>query len=103
MGSKTQKQSSSFAWLPYFFGATYQNGKNVPNNKKIYQIATNYTSLPYNRPNGHIKYQIRPLQDPLKCTQIRIFGLKICHLATLRKTETSGFLGLFFTVFKARL
>jgi hypothetical protein len=30
-------------------------------------------------------YQHRPLQDPLKFTQIGNFGLKTNHLATLRK------------------
>jgi hypothetical protein len=33
------------------------------------------------RPSAHKMYQ--PLQVPPKFTQIRIFGLKICHLATL--------------------
>jgi hypothetical protein len=36
-----------------------------------------------NRPNVHKLYQHLPLQDPPKSTQIAIFGLKICHLATL--------------------
>jgi hypothetical protein len=36
-----------------------------------------------NRPNARKIYQHLPLQDPPKCTQIRIFGLKIYHLATL--------------------
>jgi hypothetical protein len=34
------------------------------------------------RPNGHKIYQPLPLQVPPKFTQIMIFGLKICHLAT---------------------
>jgi hypothetical protein len=42
-----------------------------------------YNKLPQYRQNGHIIYQHRPLQDPPKFTQIWIFGLKICHLATL--------------------
>jgi hypothetical protein len=48
-----------------FLGITYQNKKNVPNNRKIYQKATKCTNI-------------------LNCkTQIGIFCLKICHLATL--------------------
>jgi hypothetical protein len=35
------------------------------------------------RPNGHKIYQHLPLLDPPKFTQIWIFCLKICHLATL--------------------
>jgi hypothetical protein len=45
------------------------------------------------KPNGHkidqmgvnVIYQHLPLQDPPKLTQIGIFGLKICHLATLNR------------------
>jgi hypothetical protein len=36
-------------------------------------------------------YQHLPLQDPQKFTQIGIFGLKICHLATM----VAGALALF--------
>jgi hypothetical protein len=46
-------------------------GKNIPNNRKIYQMAIKYT-----------KKQPLQLQDPPKVTQIGILGLKICHLAT---------------------
>jgi hypothetical protein len=66
-----------------FLGTTYQNGK-------IYRITIKYTKWPQtisngrkNRQNGHKKYQHLPLQVPPKFTQTRIFGLKICHLATL--------------------
>jgi hypothetical protein len=38
-------------------------------------------------PNGHKEYRHLPLQDPPKFIQIWIFGLKICHLATLRATQ----------------
>jgi hypothetical protein len=34
-------------------------------------------------PNGLRIYQPSPFQDPTKFTQIKIFGLKIYHLATL--------------------
>jgi hypothetical protein len=50
-------------------------GKNIPNRKKtqnyykIYQIATKYTNLLQNIPNGHKIYQHRPLQDSQKLTQ----------------------------------
>jgi hypothetical protein len=57
---------------------------------KIYQITAKYNKWPQNMPNGrkiekngHKIYQHLPLQDPPKFTQIGIFGLKICHLATL--------------------
>jgi hypothetical protein len=39
-----------------------------------------HTKTGENTPNGHKNI---PLQDPPKFTQIRIFGLKIYHLATL--------------------
>jgi hypothetical protein len=46
-------------------------------------MATKYTKWPNNRPNGHIIYEHLPLQHPEKFTQTGVFGLKICHLATL--------------------
>jgi hypothetical protein len=46
-----------------------KTGENIPNDQKI--------------PNGRKIYQHYPLQDPPKFTQIGIFALKICHLATL--------------------
>jgi hypothetical protein len=42
----------------------------------MYQIATEKT-------NGHKIDQNLPLQVAPKFTQIRIFGMKTCHLATL--------------------
>jgi hypothetical protein len=45
-------------------------------------MATEYTKLPEVGPNGHKIYHL-PLKVPPKFTQIGIFGLKICHLATL--------------------
>jgi hypothetical protein len=82
-----------YAWESYltavqgcqiFRGTIFQNGENIPK-------YTKYTNVPLNIPNGHkicipndLKlYQYLPLQDPPKCTQIGIFGLKINHLATL--------------------
>jgi hypothetical protein len=46
-------------------------------------MATKYIKWPQNIPNGHKIYQRLPLQDSPKLIQIGIFGLKICHLATL--------------------
>jgi hypothetical protein len=57
--------------------------QNIPNSHKIYQMATTFTKWPYFIPNGHKIYQHFPHKDPLKFTQIVIFGLKIYHLATL--------------------
>jgi hypothetical protein len=58
----------------FFFVQHTKTGKNIPNNHKIYQIATKYTKLPQNRPKGYKIYQQLPLQDPPKFTQIGIFG-----------------------------
>jgi hypothetical protein len=60
-----------------------QTRKDIPNNHKIYPIATKYTKWPLNIPNGRKNCQPLRSQDPPKFTQIEIFGLKICHLATL--------------------
>jgi hypothetical protein len=57
----------------------------------MYTITIKYTKWPQNIPNGRtidqiaVKYvdQYLQLQEPPKFTQIGIFGLKICHLATL--------------------
>jgi hypothetical protein len=57
--------------------------QNIPNGHKIYQMATKYTKCPNDRPKGHKMHTHVPFQDPPKFTQFRIFGLKICHLATL--------------------
>jgi hypothetical protein len=48
-------------------------------------MSTKYSKCSQNRPIGHKTYQHLPLQDPPKFAQIGIFGLKICHLATLAK------------------
>jgi hypothetical protein len=79
---------------------TYQNGKNVPNNHKIYQISAifipngnkidqisqNTTNGNRIDPNGNKLCQPLPLQELLKFTQFGILGLKIRHLATLHVT-----------------
>jgi hypothetical protein len=41
-----------------FLGATYQNGKNIPNNHKIYHITIKYTKCQWNIPNNHKIYQM---------------------------------------------
>jgi hypothetical protein len=50
--------------------------------------------VPQNIPNGHLIYQHFPLKDPPKFTQIGIFGLKICHLATLLYKRAARFFSL---------
>jgi hypothetical protein len=45
-----------------------------------------YTKWSQNIANGRKMYQHFPLQDPSKFTQIGIFGLKMCHLATMLQT-----------------
>jgi hypothetical protein len=53
-----------------------KTGKISPiGNHEIYQMATKYIYIPNSG-------KIDPM-DPPKFTQIWIFGLKICHLATL--------------------
>jgi hypothetical protein len=51
-------------------GKNYQITTKLPNGNKIYQMAIEI-------------YQHLSMQDTPKFTQIRIFGLKIYHLATL--------------------
>jgi hypothetical protein len=52
-----------------------KTGKNIPNDHKIYKMATKYTKWPYNRPTAS--------KEPQQSIQIGIFGLKIYHLAAL--------------------
>jgi hypothetical protein len=53
-----------------------KTGKHVPNVQKI-------TKWPLNIPNGHRIYNKFRFQGTPKYTQSGIFGMKICHLATL--------------------
>jgi hypothetical protein len=53
-------------------------------------MATAYTKMPQNRPNGHKIYQHSPLQDPRKFTKIGFFGLKIYHLTIWFDTSNRG-------------
>jgi hypothetical protein len=57
--------------------------QNIPNDHKIHQMTTKYTKWLQNIPNGPKINLHLPLQVPPKFTQIIIFVLKICHLATL--------------------
>jgi hypothetical protein len=52
---------------------TFQIGKNITNDHKLYQAAINYAKWPYNIPNGHKIYQQLPLKGPPKFTQILDF------------------------------
>jgi hypothetical protein len=61
---------------------TYQNGKYILNDYKIYQMAIKYTKWPKNTRNGRKIFQHFTFRDPPKYTQIGIFGMKIYHLAT---------------------
>jgi hypothetical protein len=72
-------------------------GINIPKLEKYTKYVTiKYTKSPQsipdgrNRPIGHKIYRYISLQDPSKCTQILIFGLKICHLAALGETRFPG-------------
>jgi hypothetical protein len=58
----------------------------IPKRTKLYQKALKYTIWPWSRQDGPKNTQHLPLQDLPKFTQIRIFGLKIYHLATLVET-----------------
>jgi hypothetical protein len=58
--------------------------KNIPNNHKIYQMDTKYTKKrKIEQMAINYLYQYLRLQDLPKFTKNWIFGLKICHLATL--------------------
>jgi hypothetical protein len=78
------------AGLPDFSCYNIPKRKNIPNNQKIGIPNGWKICIPNGHkigipniykiciPNGHL-----PLQDPPKFTKISIFGLEICHLATL--------------------
>jgi hypothetical protein len=88
-----------------FLGAKYQNGKNITNNHKIYQMSIKCTKWPQNIPNGRqidqtaikyihqmaVQYRYLPTSSiarPPKCTRNGIFGLRICNLATLSRKRS---------------
>jgi hypothetical protein len=80
--------------LPDFSWFNIPEWKKIPNNHKIYQTTIQYIQWQYNRPNGHKICQHLPLLDHPKLTQIGIFGLKICHLATLGRSRLYPFSGI---------
>jgi hypothetical protein len=56
----------------------------------MYQMAIKYVKWPLNRPNGHYIYlQTSSIEVPPKFTQIKVLGLKKCHLAILLQTSHS--------------
>jgi hypothetical protein len=66
---KTVRWQKSSTGLPDF------SWYNTPKREKIYQITIKYTNRPENIPTASIARA--------QFAQIRIFGFKICHLATL--------------------
>jgi hypothetical protein len=58
---------------------------------KIYQITVEYTKWPQNILNGcktdQMAVKYTNIFNPPKISQIWIFGLKLCHLATLVEGE----------------
>jgi hypothetical protein len=74
------------AELPDFSWCNILNSREkYPNDHKIYEKAINYRQWQKNTPNSHKIYQHFSLQGTPKFTQVGIFGLKICHLATMEK------------------
>jgi hypothetical protein len=66
-----------------------QNRKNVPKEHIMYQMVIKYSKCPQKITDGHKIYQHLPTLGTPKFTQIRIFGLKTNHLATLVLTHPS--------------
>jgi hypothetical protein len=56
-----------------YLGTKYQNGENIPNCHKIYQVAIKYFPWPLNKQNGHKIYQDFTLKNPPKFTKIGSF------------------------------
>jgi hypothetical protein len=75
-----------------FLGKTYQDGKNIPNDKQVHQMAIKNSKWLYDRPNGHKLYQHRTLKGPTKFTLIGSFGLKMYHPATMLGMRQSSFI-----------
>jgi hypothetical protein len=88
-------------WCVY----TLAKSENKQFSKLSYQFFWQLYQMAVNRPNDHKIRQHLPLQDPPKYTQIRIFGLKTNHLATLRHyPRASGMnkLALLVRILRAR-
>jgi hypothetical protein len=47
-------------YVHIFLGTTYQKGKNVSNDHKLYKMVTKYTKWSQNIPNGHKINQMPP-------------------------------------------
>jgi hypothetical protein len=63
-------------------------------------MAQKNTQWFYNIPNGCEMHQHFSFQGPPKYTQIVIFGMQTCHLATLLQILFSGFMKLFWLFFR---
>jgi hypothetical protein len=74
------------AGLPEFWGTTYQNGKNIQKDHKMYQMAIKYGD------QMAIKYTCILFARPSKIYPNWDFGLKIYHLATLSRILTVRFI-----------
>jgi hypothetical protein len=50
-----------------FLGTTYQNGENVPKNKKNYQMVTKYTNIAYCKAihNWESRFENMPFGNPV--------------------------------------
>jgi hypothetical protein len=71
VGSKIRSKNWPLARVARFFLVqTYQIGKNITNDHKLYQTAINYTKWRYNIPKGHKIYQHLPFKGSPKFTQI---------------------------------
>jgi hypothetical protein len=75
-------------WL-IILDTTYQKGKNIPNDHKMYQMDIKYTKWQSIIPNGHNIYQHFPIHSKalLNIPKFGFLSLKIYHLATLLKTK----------------
>jgi hypothetical protein len=60
----------------FFLFQTYQIGKNITNDHKLYKTGINYTKWPLNIRNGHKIRQHLPFKGPPKFTQIWDFGFE---------------------------
>jgi hypothetical protein len=89
-----------------FLGATYQDGENIPKDRKIYQLAVKYTKWPQNVPNGHKMYQMAVkytiILNRKTLPNLPKSGFLVCkyvyHLATLAHGVLSARVARFFLV-----
>jgi hypothetical protein len=76
----------------FFLARDTKTSKNVPNERKMYQMIIEYSKCPQIIPNGHkihkpIFYKLRPS----KIYPNSDFWLKIIHLATLQMDTADTF------------